>query len=292
MKKRSFSALEPYLFVTPLALFVVLFVFIPILGTVWSSFYTDVTFMERKFSFLQNYRALFSDPGFWRSLRFTLLFISVAVPLELVIGTVFAVVLDLDLPLRGLLRACVLIPWAIPSAISARIWELIYNYSFGLANFLLGKTGLAAAPVNWLGTDFGAFSAVVAADVWKTAPFVAIIVLAGLQAVPRDLKLQAKIDRANFAQVFFLVTLPLLKPVLVVALLFRTIDSLRIFDVIYVLTHGGPGGATTSVSLYAYKYFLGGDFGYGSAASVALFLVSFALSCLYVKFSGFSEAAQ
>ena len=292
MKKRFFTGLEPYLFVAPLALFVVLFVFAPIVGTFWSSFYADVTFMERRFSFLQNYRDLFSDPGFWRSLRFTLLFISVAVPLELVIGTVFAVVLDLEIPLRGLLRACVLIPWAIPSAISARIWELIYNYSYGLANFLLAKTGLSDAPVNWLGTDFGAFAAVVAADVWKTAPFVAIIVLAGLQAVSRDLKLQAKIDRANFVQVFFLVTLPLLKPVLVVALLFRTIDSLRIFDVIYVLTHGGPGGATTSVSLYAYKYFLGGDFGYGSAASVALFLVSFAMSCLYVKFSGFSESAS
>ena len=292
MKKRFFSGLEPYLFVAPLALFVVLFVFIPIVGTFWSSFYSDVTFMERRFSFLQNYRDLFLDPGFWRSLRFTLLFISVAVPLELLIGTVFAVVLDLEIPMRGLLRACVLIPWAIPSAISARIWELIYNYSYGLANFVLAKTGLSDAPVNWLGTDFGAFAAVVAADVWKTAPFVAIIVLAGLQAVSRDLKQQAKIDRANFAQVFFLVTLPLLKPVLVVALLFRTIDSLRIFDVIYVLTHGGPGGATTSVSLYAYKYFLGGDFGYGSAASVALFLVSFAMSCLYVKFSGFSESAS
>ncbi len=292
MNRRFLSGLEPYLFVAPLALFVVLFVFIPIAGTFWSSFYVDVTFMERRFSFLQNYRDLFSDPGFWKSLRFTLLFIAVAVPLELVIGTVFAVVLDLELPLRGLLRATVLIPWAIPSAISARIWELIYNYSYGLANVLLAKTGLSAAPVNWLGTDFGAFAAVVAADVWKTAPFVAIIVLAGLQAVPKDLKLQARIDRANFAQVFFLITLPLLKPVLVVALLFRTIDSLRIFDVIYVLTHGGPGGATTSVSLYAYKYFLGGDFGYGSAASVALFLVSFAMSCLYVKFSGFSEAAS
>lgn len=281
---------EAYFFTAPLLLFVSAFIALPIAGTLFSSFFSDVTFMERKFVFLANYAHAFSDPGFRQAFAFTLLFIAAAVPLELAIGAAFAVILDQELPLRGLWRACVLIPWAIPSAVSARIWELIYNYSYGLANFIAVRSGLASGPVNWTGTASGSFLALLAADVWKTAPFVALIVLAGLQAVPGDLKAQARVDRATSFQVFRLVTLPLLKPVLTVALLFRTIDTLRIFDVIYVLTGGGPGGSTTSVSLYAYKYFAGGDFGYGSAVSILLFIVSFGLSWLYVRASGFGEA--
>jgi len=252
--------------------------------------FRDVSFLQLKFIFLDNYINLVKDVGFWKSMRFTMLFILVAVPLEMIIGIAFAVVLDLNIPLRGVLRTCVLIPWVIPSAISAKIWQLIYNYSYGLANFILSTFNLSE-PINWIGTDMGAFIAIVLADVWKTASFVALLILAGLQSVPSDLHLQAKVDRANFAQTFFLITLPILKPVLLVTLLFRTIDSLRIFDVIYVLTNGGPGGATTSASLYAYKYFLGGDFGYGSAVSVLLFVVAFIMSIFYIKMSKFQDDA-
>lgn len=291
MKKYLFRQIEPYFFIIPLVLFVSLFILFPIIGTFTTSLFKDITFLKTEFILFSNYADLFKDGGFWKSLRFTLLFIAIAVPLELIIGTIFAVILDIKIPFRGVLRACVLIPWAIPSAISAKIWELIYNYSYGLANYCIVLFGLSDKPINWIGTDFGAFSAVVVADVWKTAPFVAILVLAGLQAIPQDLRLQAKIDRANFVQTFFYITLPLLKPVLVVSLLFRTIDSLRVFDVIYVLTNGGPGGATTSVSLYAYKYFLSGDFGYGSAISVVLFAVSFLMACFYIKAGKFQEDA-
>lgn len=271
-------------------LFIVLIILVPIIGTVFTSMFRDVSFLGLKFIFLDNYANLLQDAGFWKSMRFTMLFILVAVPLEMIIGMAFAVVLDMNIPMRGILRTCVLIPWVIPSAISAKIWQLIYSYSYGLANFVL-KTFNLSEPINWIGTDLGAFIAIVAADVWKTASFVALLVLAGLQSVPSDLRLQAKIDRANFVQTFFLITLPILKPVLLVTLLFRTIDSLRIFDVIYVLTNGGPGGATTSASLYAYKYFLGGDFGYGSAVSVLLFLVAFIMSVFYIKMSKFQDDA-
>jgi multiple sugar transport system permease protein len=195
--------------------------------------------------------------------------------------------MNADVPFRGILRACVLIPWAIPAAVSARTWELIYNYSYGLANFIFAKSGITTEPINWLGSSFGAFSAVVVADVWKTTPFVTIIMLAGLQSIPQELISQAKVDRANFLQIFYKITIPLMKPVIIVALLFRTIDGLRVFDLIYVLTGGGPGGATTSVSHYAYKYFLSGDFGYGSAISVVLFVMAFLLSLIYVKIGQF-----
>ena len=279
------------IFILPLIAVLVLFILVPVTGTFVNSLYRDVSFLDRRFVFLKNFGQLFSDTGFRQALRFTLLFILVSVPLEIILGTVFALLMNADIPLRGLLRACILIPWAIPAAVSARTWELIYNYNYGLANFIITRLGLTSEPVNWLGTSLGAFGAVVLADVWKTTPFVAIIVLAGLQAVPKDLISQAKIDRANLLQIFFKVTLPLIRPVIIVTLLFRTIDGLRVFDMIYVLTGGGPGGQTTSLSHYAYKYFLSGDFGYGSAVSVVLFIVAFSLSVIYVK-AGRFETGQ
>ncbi len=275
------------LFILPLITLIFLFILVPVIGTFINSLFQDVSFLDKKFIFLKNYQQLFSDPGFRQALKFTMLFILVSVPLEIVLGTIFALLMNADVPLRGLLRACVLIPWAIPAAISARTWELIYNYSYGLANFIFTRLGITSEPVNWLGTSIGAFGAVVAADVWKTTPFVAIIVLAGLQSIPEEIINQAKVDRANLLQIFFKVTVPLIKPVIIVALLFRTIDGLRVFDVIYVLTGGGPGGETTSISHYAYKYFLSGDFGYGSAVSVVLFVVAFSLSVIYVKVGRF-----
>jgi multiple sugar transport system permease protein len=278
-----------YAFLFPLAAFVAVFIIVPVIGTFAGSLMQDVTFLPKRFAGAENYRAMFSDPGFWQALRFTCLFTLVSVPLELFLGLLFALLLARPSPARGLLRACVLIPWAIPAAVSGRVFQLIYNYHYGLANYLAGIFGLADRPVSWLGTPAGAFASLVMADAWKTTPFVAIILLAGLAGIPQDLYLQAEIDRAGFVRRFTRVTLPLLSPVIVVALLFRTIDALRIFDLVFVLTGGGPGGSTTSLSLYGYNYFLGGDFGFGSAVSVALFLIAFGLSVLYVRVGQFAR---
>jgi multiple sugar transport system permease protein len=154
------------------------------------------------------------------------------------------------------------------------------------------KTGLLNQPINWLGTSDGAFFAIVISDVWKTTPFIAIILLAGLSNIPRILYSQAMIDGAGSWQRFYRITLPLLKPVIIVALLFRTIDAIRIFDLIYVLTGGGPGGSTTSLSLYAFKHYLSGDFGYGSAISIVIFLTAGMLSILYIKLGRFGEGMR
>ncbi|OIO74200.1 MAG: ABC transporter permease [Elusimicrobia bacterium CG1_02_37_114] len=278
-----------FLFLLPLILFLLLFILIPIVGTFITSGFRDVSFLEKKFIFFDNYKTLFSDSVFWHDFGFTVVFVIVSVSLEMLLGISFALLLNQYLPFRGLLRAVVLIPWAIPVAISARIWELIYNYHYGLANYLIMQLGISKEPINWLGTNIGAFFALVLSDAWKTTPFVTIILLTGLQAIPKEIHNQAKVDRAHFFQRFYKITLPLLKPVIVVALLFRTIDGLRIFDLIYVLTHGGPGGSTSSISLYGYKYFLSGDFGYGSAISVSLFIVAFALSLLYIKIGRFGK---
>jgi multiple sugar transport system permease protein len=276
------------LFLFPLVLFVSLLMMLPVAGTFWISLWQDVSFLPRKFNGLENYLRLFRDSQFWQSMGFTLLFCLVSVAIEMVLGTIVALVLNERFRGRGIMRGVALLPWAIPSVIGARIWQLMYRYDAGLANYVLA--GTVGVSLNWLGSSVGAFSSLVLADVWRTTPFVGILALAGLQAVPTELYEQAKIDGANIFQRFFLVTLPAIKPVLIVALVFRTIDALRVLDIIYVITGGGPGGATTSVSLYSYKYFLLGDFGYGSTASIVLFLVAFAIALFYLKAGKFKEA--
>jgi multiple sugar transport system permease protein len=281
-----------YAFVLPLLAVILLFVVVPVLGTFWTSLFRDVTYLPAKFVKLANYRRLVGDPNFWRSLRFTVLFLATSVPVEMVLGIVFALILNERLKFRNALRATVLIPWAVPTIVAARTWELIYNYSYGLANYIVGLLHLSEAPVNWLGSPASAFFALVIADVWKTTPFVAIILLAGLQTIPEEIYEQAKVDGTVFHQRFFKLTLPMLKPVIAVALIFRSIDTIRILDLIYVVTDGGPGGSTTSLSLYGYKFFNEGDFGYGAAIAVVVFVIAFMLSISYLKVTGFGKAIR
>jgi multiple sugar transport system permease protein len=278
-----------YLFVLPLVAVIVLFIMVPVLGTFWTSLFRDVTYLPREFGFLSNYKRLFTDGNFRQSLRFTLLFVATTVPIEMVLGTAFALILNERLRYRNALRATVLIPWAVPTIVAARTWELIYNYGYGLANYIVGLLHISGQPVNWLGSPVSAFFALVMADVWKTTPFVAIILLAGLQTIPEEIYEQARVDGTNLFQRFFSITLPMLRPVLAVALIFRSIDTIRILDLIYVVTDGGPGGSTTSLSLYGYKYFNEGDFGYGSAVAVVLFILAFLLSVSYLRVGGFGR---
>jgi len=278
-----------YAFIAPMVLVVVAFVVLPVVGTFWLSLLREVTYLPSQFAGLSNFARLLRDPQFWQSLRFTAAFTSVCVPLEIGLGLVFALILNERLPARSLLRAAVLVPWAVPTIVSARTWELIYNYSYGLANYIMMAFNPGSQPINWLGSPLSAFAALVIADVWKTTPFVAIILLAGLQTIPEEVYEHAKVDGADLFQRFFKITLPLLKPALAVALIFRTIDTVRIMDLIYVVTNGGPGGSTTSLSLLGYKYFNEGDFGYGSAVAVVVFAVAFVLSISYLKVTGFGS---
>lgn len=280
------------LFVLPLVAVILLFIVIPVLGTFWTGLFRDVSYLPTRFAYLSNYRRLLADADFWRAFRFTMLFVAATIPLEMVLGMVFALILNERLKFRNALRATVLIPWAVPTIVAARTWELIYNYGYGLANYLIVLVGLTDAPVNWLGSPVSAFFALVLADVWKTTPFIAIILLAGLQTIPEEIYEQARVDGTNFLQRFFSLTLPIIKPVIAVALIFRSIDVIRILDLIYVVTDGGPGGSTTSLSLYGYKYFNEGDFGYGSAIAVVVFVIAFLLSVTYLRVGGFGRAME
>jgi trehalose/maltose transport system permease protein len=283
---------DAYLFNAPLIIVMLAFIFLPVVGTLITSFFRDVTFLPGKFIGLANYNRLLSDSHFWQSVGFTLLFVLVSVSFELFFGLIFALLLNESLPGKGFLSIAILIPWAIPVAVSARVWQLIYNYDFGILNYLAIHLGLSNQPVSWLGSSFGAFASIVISDVWKTTPFITIILLAGLATIPNDLYKQAMIDGTNFIQRFFRITLPMLRPVLVVALLFRTIDAIRIFDLIYILTGGGPGGSSTSLSLYAYNYLVSGDYGYGSAVSVIVFILAAMLALLYIKLGQFKEVVK
>jgi multiple sugar transport system permease protein len=267
--------------VLPLVLFISLFTLLPVFGTLWNSLWHDVPFMAHKFIAFDNYIRLFSDHQFWQALLFTGMFAAISVCCEMIFGMIMALVMNENFRFRGIMRGIALIPWAIPSVIGARIWQLIYRYDIGLANWLLSTVGVE--PINWLGNSLGAFMALVFADVWRTTPFVAIIILAGLQTVPDDILSQAYIDGANMYNRFTKVVLPLIKPIITIALLFRTIDALRVFELVYVITGGGPGGTTTSLSIYGYNFFLLGDFGYGSAVSVLLFIIAFLCALAYIK---------
>lgn len=227
---------------------------------------------------LDNYRFLLKDGRFWNALWNTAYFTVLSVGLELSLGLGIAMLLNRSFRLKGTVRALVLVPWAIPTVVSARMWEWIYHADFGLLNHLLG------AKINWLGDPFWALNAAVFMDVWKTTPFVVILLTAGLQVIPRELYQAAAVDGAGAWAMFRRITLPLLTPVILVVLIFRTLDAFRVFDAVYVLTGGGPANATETLSIYAYKVlFQTLQFGYGSALSVVVFLCVGALSVLYLR---------
>lgn len=231
-----------------------------------------------RFVGLDNYLFLLKDDRFWNAFGNTLYFTVASVSLELGLGLSIAMLLNRGFWLKGLARAFVLIPWAIPTVVSARMWEWIYNTDFGILNYILG------VKINWLGSPLWALNSAVFMDVWKTTPFVAILLTAGLQVIPRELYHAARVDGAGSWAVFRTITLPLLRPVILVVLIFRTLDAFRVFDAVYVLTGGGPANTTETLSIYAYKVlFQTLQFGYGSTLSTMIFLCIGGMSVVYIK---------
>ncbi|MGH6884706.1 MAG: carbohydrate ABC transporter permease [Geminicoccales bacterium] len=246
----------------------------PLLRTVAFSF-TDAYLSELaawQFVGPANYVYLAQDPLWWRAVGNTLVFTFVSVSIETALGLVIALTLNAHMPGRGLLRAAVLIPWAIPTVVSAKMWAWMLNDLYGVVNSVLLGLGLIGEPWAWLGDPVLSMAAVIAVDVWKATPFMALLSLAALQILPQELFESARIDGAGPVRVFFSITLPLIRPALLVAVIFRGLDALRVFDVIYVLT--GNSASTTSMSVYARQQLVEfQDVGYGSAAATCLFLV-------------------
>jgi multiple sugar transport system permease protein len=230
------------------------------------------------FTGIGNYTRLLTDPRFWNALYNTVYFTAVSVAVELVLGLGMALLLSRPAAGRGLLRALMLIPWVIPSVVSARMWEWMFNVDYGVLNYLLG------ARIDWLGSPRWAIHAAIITDVWKMTPFVALLLLAGLQGIPADLYRAARVDGAGAWLIFRRITLPLLTPLILVVLIFRTIDAFRVFDAIYVLTGGGPGNSTETLSIYAYKVlFQTLQFGYGATLSMTVFVCVAAVTAVYAR---------
>jgi trehalose/maltose transport system permease protein len=263
----------------------------PLARTIWFSF-TDArlnSLSDYEFIGFENYLAnydgewfgLLIDPAWWRAVWNTVWFTLVSVSIETVLGLVVALILNASFPGRGLIRAIVLIPWAIPTVVSARMWNWMLHDQFGVVNDLLLRLGLIATPIAWTANSDTALWAVVMVDVWKTTPFMALLILAGLQMLPGDIYEAARVDGINPVRVFFRVTLPLIRPALLVAVIFRALDALRVFDLVYVLTSNAE--ETASMSVYARQQLV--DFqevGLGSAASTLIFLIIALLTIVYL----------
>jgi multiple sugar transport system permease protein len=274
------------LFIVPSLVFVSVFTLYPIVESFRLSFYRMILtlpWLGQKMVGWENYLDLWTDPVAWQALGTTLIFVAVTVPSELLLGLGMALVMNQAFRGRGVLRAIVLIPWAIPTVVSSQMWRFIFNDRYGLFNFLLfgGDTARYLAP---LADSRFATLAIMAAEIWKTAPFAALIILAGLQTISDEVYEAASIDGASAWQKFRHVTLPLLWPALLLALLFRTIDALRVFDLVFVMTQGGPADATNVLQFYGYKKtFAEGMIGYGSTIAVTVFMISLILALAYLR---------
>lgn len=280
-----------WLFLIPMLVLLALVAGWPLLRTIWFGF-TDASFSDlttTQFIGFANYLeydegewyGVLADELWWRSVWNTLFFTLVTVSVELILGMMIALTLNCQFPLRGLVRAAILIPWAIPTIVSARMWNWMLHDQFGIVNHMLMSIGLIDAPLSWTADADLSMWAVIMVDIWKTTPFMALLLLAALQMLPGDCYEAAKIDGIHPVKVFFKVTLPLIMPALLVAVIFRALDALRVFDVIYVLTSNSAD--TMSMSVYARQQLVEfQDVGYGSAASTLLFLIIALLVIAYL----------
>ena len=274
-------------FVIPALATIVLIALFPLAWTLWESLHLHdlrMPWLGKPFVGLGNYAEILGDGRFWAAMGHTLFFTLTTVALELLLGLFLALAMNQAFRGRGLVRAAVLVPWAIPTVVAALLWRFIFDSQAGIANAILLDVGILDEPLVWFIRATTAWVPIILADVWKTTPFVALLLLAGLQNIPADLYEAASVDGASRGWQLWHITLPLLKPAVLVALIFRTLDAFRVFDLIYVLTGGGPGTSTEPIALYTFNTLLQNlRFGYGSALSVVVFLATFLLALLYIR---------
>jgi trehalose/maltose transport system permease protein len=272
-----------WLFLAPALIVLALVAGWPLLKTIAYAF-TDASLIDpasAKFVGFDNFSYLLLDSNWWAAVWNTVVFAFVSVSLETVLGLVIALALNAQFPGRGGLRAAILIPWAIPTVVSAQMWSWMFNDVFGVINHMLLALGLIAQPIAWLASPHTALLAIILVDVWKTTPFMALLLLAGLQMLPQECFESARVDGVHPLKVFFRITLPLLKPALAVAIIFRLLDALRMFDLVYVMS--GNSRDTMSMSVYARQQLIDfGDLGFGSAAATMIFAIIALFTVVYL----------
>jgi trehalose/maltose transport system permease protein len=275
-----------WMLLAPSLLVVLLVAIVPLLQTIYQSF-TDARLASARpvnFIGLRNYIDLLTDGQFLNAIKVTVLFTFLTVAFEFLLGMIVALVVNSNFKGRGPMRAAMLVPWAIPTVVSAQMWKWMYHDIYGVVNdIVVNKLHLVSSNVAWIADPATAIPAIAAVDIWKTTPFMALLLLAGLQVIPGDIYEAANVDGANAVQQFFRLTLPLLRPAIVVALIFRTLDSLRVFDVFFVMF--GNRADTQTMAVYDQQVITAfSDLGYGGAISVAIFVIIGIFVVGYVTF--------
>src|SRR5699024_10328893 len=275
------------LLVPPL-LFLSIFTLYPILRVVWMSLHSiSITepWSGEPFVGLKNYIEMLTDGRFWHSLKFTVLFSIITGIFELAIGLLLAVLASKKFKFRGLIIAAIIIPWVLPTVTNALTWKRMFNFDYSLYNGILMQLNLIQDPINWFGNSTLAVIAIYIVSIWKTASFMALLLLPGLQTISKEIYEAAMIDGASTVQSFFRITLPMIRNVILVALVLRTLQSMQAYDLMVGLTNGGPGNATESLPLYIHNTaFVDMNMGYGSALGVVLFIVIAIITIIYAKF--------
>ena len=276
-------------FVAPAALVILLVVVLPLARSLWMSLFDIVLTRpgEEPFVGLGNYIEQLTSGDFWGAAGRALYFTVVSTALELSLGLALALLMDQPLRGRWLLRTIIILPWALPTIVNALMWRWIDNAEYGSLNALLTQTGLISDYQPWLSNSDTAMWMVIIADVWKMTPLVAILLLAGLQSVDRELVEVARVDGAGFRQIFRYILLPLLTPMILIVLVLRTMEAFKVFDIIWIMTHGGPANSTQTIAIYAYQTAYGGfDFGRGAALGYLMALVIMVLAAVYIRLLG------
>jgi ABC-type sugar transport system permease subunit len=275
-----------YLLVAPAVVVLLLVTGYPLIYNLWNSFH-HVDYIQPPvgtWAGLSNYAELFTGHSFVPALEHTIGFTIVSVAVETSIGLALALALNKPFRGRAIVRAAIFIPWAVPTVVSAELWRTMFDPQSGFVNYILRELHLPLANTTWLDEKWTAWTAILIADAWRNTPFIAIVLLAGLQIIPADVYEAAKIDGASAWQTFRRITLPMLAPALMVALIFRTLSSFLIFDVVFIMTGGQPGTSTQVLSYIDYEAFLSSfDFGLGGAIAVALMVMALIIAAFYVR---------
>ncbi len=273
-------------FVAPAALVVLLVVIVPLLRAAWMSMF-DIRLTRpgvEPFVGLQNYLDQLGNPDFLDSVWKALVFTGVTTALELSLGLGLAMLMDQPSRIRWLLRSLVILPWALPTIVNALMWRWIDNASYGSLNALLVQVGAIHEYVPWLSQDSTAMWMVIIADVWKMTPFCAILILAALQGIDRELFEAARVDGASSSQIFLKIILPLLMPMILIVLVLRTMEAFKVFDIIWIMTGGGPASATQTVAIYAYRTaYQAYNFGQGAALGYLIAIAIMLLAAVYLR---------
>jgi ABC-type sugar transport system permease subunit len=276
----------PFVFLLPTLASIGAIAIYPVLLGLWLSL-RDTTLASPTDNFigLGNYSQIFSDSQFWNAWIHTIQFTAASTLLETLFGLMMALILAEQFRGRGLVRAAMLVPWAIPTVVTSKMFGWLFDGQNGIVNYLLRVVGLIQHNIHWIGSPDFALTTIIIADVWKTTPFMALLLLAGLQTIPGSLAEASVIDGANAWQHFWYVRLPLLTPTLLIASMFRALDAFRIFDLVYVLTGGGPADATEVLSTLTYKQLFSAlQVGYGSALATIMFITEIVIAAIFGAF--------